>query len=243
VKNVNQTKPGPSIARHGQPHHSGRGGWLRAAVLGANDGVVSTASLLIGVVAAGATRSTVLIAGAASVVAGAASMAAGEYVSVGSQRDAEDSDIEQERREHALSASSELDELTSVYVARGLPQQLARQVAEELTKHDALGAHLRDELGLTVGKLARPIQAAVISAASFASLALVPIVALLGTPEAWWSTAIAIASLISLAALGALGGYLGGAPPWRAAFRVVLVSALSMALSAAVGRLLGVMAL
>lgn len=209
-------------------------------MLGANDGVVSTASLLIGVVASGASRNSVLIAGIAGIVAGATSMAAGEYVSVASQRDAENADIVQERHEHALSESSELDELTSVYVARGLTQGLARLVAEALTKHDALGAHLRDEIGLTEGARARPMQAALVSAVSFASLALAPIIALTVTPEAWWATSISICSLISLAALGALGGFLGGAPPARAATRVVLVSALSMALSAAVGHVLGV---
>lgn len=225
---------------HGEKHRSERGGWLRAAVLGANDGIISTASLMLGVVASGAPRAQVLVAAIAGIVAGAMSMAAGEYVSVGSQRDSEEADIDKEKREHAASAVSELEELTTIYVARGLSPALARQVAEEMSRNDALSAHIRDELGLTETELARPLQAALVSAGSFGSLAFLPVLALLLVPPAWWSTSIVSTSLVSLALLGGLGGSLGGASPVRAALRVLLAGGAGMALAALIGRLLGV---
>lgn len=225
---------------HHEPHKSGRAAWLRAGVLGADDAIVSTASLMIGVAASSASRGGILVAGVAGLVAGAMSMAAGEYVSVSSQRDAEQADIEREKRELAHQPGAELDELTNIYVERGLSPELARQVAEQLSARDRLGAHLRDELGLDPRALARPLQAAWISAASFASFATVPILALLVAPEAARIPVIGGISLASLAALGALGGYLGGASMPRAALRVTVGGTLAMLLSAGIGRLLGV---
>jgi vacuolar iron transporter family protein len=225
---------------HAERHRSQRGGWLRAAVLGADDGIVSTASLMIGVAASNAERSAVLLAGVAGIVAGAMSMAAGEYVSVASQRDAEEADIEREKRELATSHAAELDELTHIYVERGLDHALARKVAEQLSAHDTLGAHLRDELGLAPDALANPLQAGLVSALSFASLAVVPVIALLVTPQPWWVPSMAGSAVLSLALLGSVGGRLGGAPAGRAALRVVMGGSFAMALSAAVGRMLGV---
>jgi VIT1/CCC1 family predicted Fe2+/Mn2+ transporter len=213
---------------------------LRAAVLGSDDAIVSTASLMIGVAAASASKSAVLLAGAAGLVAGAMSMAVGEYVSVSSQRDAERADIEREKRELAQQPKAELRELALLYVKRGLDQELALKVAEQLSARDRLGAHLKDELGIDPASLAQPLQAAWISAASFASFASVPIVALLVAPTALRIPMIAALSLASLAALGAFGGYLGGAPLGRATLRVTLGGALAMGVTAAVGRLFGV---
>jgi len=221
-------------------HRSGRAGWLRAAVLGSDDAIVSTASLMIGVAASSAGKGAILVAGIAGLVAGAMSMAAGEYVSVSSQRDAEQADIAREKRELAGQPQAELEELASIYVKRGLELDLARKVAEQLSARDRLGAHLRDELGIDPAALARPLQAAWISAASFALFATVPIIALLIAPAPLRIPVIATLSLASLTALGAVGGRLGGAPLGRAALRVTLGGALAMAVTAAIGRLLGV---
>jgi len=221
-------------------HRSGRVGWLRAAVLGSDDAIVSTASLMIGVAASSAPKVAILVAGIAGLVAGAMSMAVGEYVSVSSQRDAEQADIGLEKQELATEPQAELQELAMIYVKRGLEQELAMKVAEQLSAHDRLGAHMRDELGIDQTSLARPLQAAWISAASFASFAIVPIVALLVAPAAWRIPMIAALSLVSLAALGAFGGHLGGAPLGRAALRVTIGGALAMTVTAVIGRILGV---
>ena len=225
---------------HSEGHKSDRAGWLRAAVLGSDDAIVSTASLMIGVAASSASRGAILVAGAVGLVAGAMSMAVGEYVSVSSQRDAERADIEREKRELAGQPQAELQELATIYVKRGLDKDLAMKVAEQLSAHDRLGAHLRDELRVDPGELARPIQAAWISATSFALFAMVPIVALLVAPLPLRIPVIAALSLLSLAALGAFGGRLGGAPLGRASLRVTLGGALAMAVTAAIGRALGV---
>jgi VIT1/CCC1 family predicted Fe2+/Mn2+ transporter len=225
--------------RHREEHRSGRAAWLRAAVLGSDDAIVSTASLMIGVAASAATERSILIAGVAGLVAGAMSMAAGEFVSVSSQRDAEQADIDQEKRELAEAPRDELRELAGIYEKRGLDPGLAMKVAEQLSRHDRLGAHMRDELGIDRAALARPLQAALVSAASFATFALIPILALLAAPVALRLPAIAVASLASLGALGAFGGYLGGAPILRAALRVTLGGGLAMAVTAAIGRLFG----
>jgi VIT1/CCC1 family predicted Fe2+/Mn2+ transporter len=221
-------------------HRSGRIGWLRAAVLGADDAIVSTASLMIGVAASSAPKAAILIAGGAGLVAGAMSMAVGEYVSVSSQRDAEQADIGLETLELATEPEAELQELSMIYVKRGLEPDLAMKVAEQLSTHDRLGAHMRDELGIDQASLASPLQAAWISAASFASFAIVPIVALLVASAAWRIPMIAVFSLASLAALGAFGGHLGGAPLGRAALRVTIGGALAMSVTAVIGRILGV---
>jgi VIT1/CCC1 family predicted Fe2+/Mn2+ transporter len=226
-----------------QPHLTGRGGWLRAAVLGANDGVVSTASLVIGVASASVARHAVVVAGIAGLVAGALSMAAGEYVSVSSQRDVEEADIELERRHLQENPEYELDELTDIYVQRGLDRELARKVAEQLSARDLLQAHLRDELGFHEVHRARPFQAAVVSAASFASLAICPIVGFMLAPDSFRVPVVAAVGLASLAALGALGAGLGGASRVQGALRVLLGGGLAMAASAAIGRVLGVIGL
>jgi VIT1/CCC1 family predicted Fe2+/Mn2+ transporter len=223
----------------GAVHRSGRVGWLRAAVLGSDDAIVSTASLMLGVAATSASKEAVLVAGVAGLVAGAMSMAVGEFVSVSSQRDAELADIEVEKHELAGEPEEELRELAAIYVRRGLDTELAMKVAEQLSAHDRIGAHLRDELGIEGTSLARPFQAAWISAASFASFAVLPIGALLVAPPFLRSYAIAALSLASLAALGALGGRLGGAPVARASLRVTVGGALAMAVTAAIGRILG----
>jgi VIT1/CCC1 family predicted Fe2+/Mn2+ transporter len=224
---------------HREVHRSERASWLRAAVLGSDDAIVSTSSLIIGVAASAASRTTILVAGVAGVVAGAMSMAVGEYVSVSSQRDAERADIERETRELASEPEAELHELAMIYVKRGVEKELALRVAEQLSSHDRLGAHLRDELGLAGSSRARPMQAAWISAASFASFALVPVAALLVAPVAIRVPAVAAVSLASLAVLGALGGHLGGAPLGRAALRVTVGGGLAMAVTAIVGRIFG----
>jgi VIT1/CCC1 family predicted Fe2+/Mn2+ transporter len=213
---------------------------VRAAVLGSDDAIVSTASLMIGVAASSASNGAILVAGIAGLVAGSMSMAVGEYVSVSSQRDAERADTERERRELASQPQVELQELAMIYRKRGLDQDLALKVAEQLSARDPLGAHLLDELGIDQKAYARPMQAAWISAMSFAFFAVVPIVALLVAPVALRIPLIAALSLASLALLGAFGGYLGGAPLGRAALRVTLGGALAMAVTAAIGRLLGV---
>jgi VIT1/CCC1 family predicted Fe2+/Mn2+ transporter len=223
-----------------EAHRSGRAGWLRAAVLGSDDAIVSIASLMVGVAASSASRQAILISGVAGLVAGAMSMAVGEYVSVSSQRDAENADLEREQRELATNPHSELAELANIYVGRGLDPALARQVAEQLSAHDRLGAHARDELGIDRKALAQPLQAAWISAVSFATFALVPIVGLLVAPEGLRIPLIALLSLASLAVLGALGGHLGGAPILRASLRVTIGGGLAMAVTAGIGKLLGV---
>ena len=225
---------------HGEMHKSGRSNWLRAAVLGSDDAIVSTASLMIGVAASSASNSAILVAGVAGLVAGSMSMAVGEYVSVSSQRDAEQADIKREKRELAAQPQAELNELAMIYEKRGLERELALKVAEQLSAHDRLGAHMRDELGIDQSTLARPMQAAWISAASFALFAGVPIVALLIAPTVWRIPAIALMSLVSLAALGALGGHLGGAALGRAALRVTIGGTLAMVVTALIGRILRV---
>jgi vacuolar iron transporter family protein len=226
----------------GEAHRHGRAGWLRAAVLGADDGIVSTASLMIGVAASSGSKAAILVAGAAGLVAGAMSMAAGEFVSVSSQRDSEQADIDLETKELSADAKGELRELQQIYQKRGLDAALAMRVAEQLSARDRLGTHLRDELGLSPESRARPLQAALVSAASFASLAVVPILALVIAPPSLRIEAVAGVSLVSLAALGALGGYLGGAPVLRAGLRVAVGGGLAMTVTALVGRLLGVAA-
>jgi VIT1/CCC1 family predicted Fe2+/Mn2+ transporter len=227
-------------SRHEEKHRSGRTGWLRAAVLGSNDAIVSTASLMLGVAASIESKGSILVAGVAGLVAGAMSMAVGEYVSVSSQRDAEQADIAREQRELAGQPQAELDELAQIYVKRGLDQDLAMKVAEQLSSRDGLGAHMRDELGIDPTSLARPLQAAWISALSFAVFASIPILALLVAPVALRMVLIATVSLLSLALLGALGGRLGGAPTGLAALRVTIGGGVAMAVTAAIGRLLGV---
>ncbi|HSF14911.1 MAG TPA: VIT family protein [Vicinamibacteria bacterium] len=209
-------------------------------MLGADDALVSTASLMIGVAASSASKEAILVAGVAGLVAGSMSMAVGEYVSVSSQRDSEKADIERETQELESHPQAELNELAMIYVERGVERELAMKVAQQLSARDRIGAHMRDELGLDAEFLARPIQAAWISAASFASFAVVPIAALLVAPASLRIPSIAVVSLISLAALGAFGGHLGGAPLGRAALRVTLGGGLAMAVTAAIGRLLGV---
>lgn len=221
-------------------HFGGRVGWLRAAVLGANDGIVSTASLLVGVAAAEAGRGPLLLAGVAGVVAGAMSMAAGEYVSVSSQADTEASDLERERRELAEDESGEVDELARIYEERGLGPDLARRVARELMAHDALEAHARDELGLTDVHRARPIQAAAASAGSFSVGAALPLAVAWAAATPAVVPLVAGSSLVFLALLGGLAAWVGGAPPAVGAARVVFWGALAMGLTAGVGRLVGV---
>ena len=253
IQPVVPLRPSPAIGRtsrarsrapvdHREGHRSGRGRWLRAAVLGSDDAIVSTASLMIGVAAASASQSAILIAGVAGLVAGSMSMAVGEYVSVSSQRDAEKADIARETRELAAQPEVELAELAMIYVKRGLDLDLAAKVAEQLSAHDRLGAHMRDELGIDQTTLARPMQAAWISAASFALFAGIPIAGLLVAPDAWGIVVIAALSLVSLAVLGALGGHLGGASLGRASLRVTVGGALAMVVTAVVGRLVGVTA-
>ncbi|MEO7086889.1 MAG: VIT family protein [Gemmatimonadaceae bacterium] len=214
-------------------------GWLRAAVLGANDGLISTSSLVLGVAASGTTRSAVLLAGVAGLVAGSMSMAAGEYVSVSSQSDTERADLALEKRELAADAPGELAELAAIYVDRGLTPDLANEVATQLMEKDALGAHARDELGLSEITTARPLQAALASAVSFAGGAVLPVVLSALAPQGSVAAAVTGATLVLLAILGALAAQVGGAPIARGAFRVLLWGALAMAASAAVGRLFG----
>lgn len=221
-------------------HRSGRAQWLRAAVLGADDGIVSSASLMLGVLSASGNRSAVLTAGIAGLVAGACSMAAGEYVSVGSQRDAEQADLAVERAELAADPVAEQRELAQIYVDRGLPPDLAAQVAQHLSQQDALGAHARDELGLSQARAARPLQAAVVSAASFALGALVPVLAgLLISAPGRLAVALVGSAVVALVALGASGARLGGAPMRPGMLRVGLGGTAAMAVTALIGRLIG----
>jgi VIT1/CCC1 family predicted Fe2+/Mn2+ transporter len=217
-------------------HGTGRTGWLRAAVLGANDGIVSTASLVIGVAAAGSGRAAVLTAGVAGLVAGAMSMAAGEYVSVSSQADSERSDLARERRELEEDPEAEHRELAAIYEGRGLDPRLASEVAEQLSAKDALAAHARDELGLTDMHRARPIQAALASAAAFAAGAALPLVSAVLAPEPVAMTVVAALSLVFLASLGALAARVGNAGVVKGAWRVTFWGAIAMALTAAIGR-------
>jgi VIT1/CCC1 family predicted Fe2+/Mn2+ transporter len=228
--------------RHVESHRSHRIGWLRAAVLGANDGIVSTASLVVGVAAAGASTQTILVTGVAGLVAGAMSMAAGEYVSVSSQSDTENADLERERRELAADPEHELAELTAIYVHRGLDKALATQVATQLMSHDALGAHARDELGINELMTARPIQAAMASAGTFAVGAALPLVVAVLAPAANLVWAVSIASLFFLASLGSLAARTGGASVLKSAWRVTFWGALALAITAGVGTLFGVSA-
>jgi VIT1/CCC1 family predicted Fe2+/Mn2+ transporter len=225
--------------RHREIHRTARIGWLRAAVLGANDGIVSTASLVVGVAAARATRGEVLVAGVAGLVAGAMSMAAGEYVSVSSQADTERAERELERRELSADAEHEHAELAGIYVARGLDPALAREVATQLMAHDPIGAHARDELGLSEALAARPVQAALASAATFALGAAIPLLCVWVAPGPRLASCVAATSLGLLAALGGLAARAGGAPVRVGAVRVAFWGALAMALTAAVGSLFG----
>ena len=224
---------------HREAHLISRIGWLRAAVLGANDGIVSTASLIVGVAAAATAKAEILIAGTAGLVAGAMSMAAGEYVSVSSQADTEAADLGRERRELQDDPEAELAELTGIYEARGLGKVLAKQVAEQLTRHNALETHMRDELGLSAATAARPIQAALTSAGTFSAGAIVPLLVALMVPAGYVIAAVSAATLIALALLGALGAWAGGADMMRAVARVAFWGALALAVTAAIGRVFG----
>jgi VIT1/CCC1 family predicted Fe2+/Mn2+ transporter len=224
---------------HFEQHYSERIGWLRAAVLGANDGIVSTASLVVGIAAANAGRSEILIAAIAGLVAGAMSMAAGEYVSVSSQADTERADLEREKFELATDHESERKELANIYVQRGLDKELAAKVAGQLMAHDALGAHARDELGLNEMTMARPIQAALASAASFAAGAALPVLLVVFTPVTVLIPVVAASSLVFLAVLGAIAAKAGGASLLKGALRVTFWSALAMAATALIGNLVG----
>ena len=224
---------------HVERHYTHRIGWLRAAVLGANDGIVSTAALVVGVAAANSGRSAVLVAGVAGLVAGGMSMAAGEYVSVSSQADTEKADLARERSELSDSPEAELAELQGIYVKRGLDSDLARRVAEQLTAHDVLAAHARDELGIIATQAANPIQAALASAATFSVGAALPLVIAAIVPSRILIPSVATASLLCLGGLGALAASAGGASRWRGAARVTFWSALALALTALVGRLFG----
>ena len=225
---------------HTEEHRTGRIGWLRAAVLGANDGIVSTASLLVGLAAAEATRGNIIVAGVAGLVAGAMSMAAGEYVSVSSQADTEKADLDRERQGLATDSDFELSELTAIYVERGLDEPLARQVAEQLMVHDALGAHAREELGISETLSARPVQAALASAAMFAVGAALPLMTAFLSPEKLISIIVSITSLGFLALLGGVSARAGGAPVAKAVARVTFWGALAMAATAGIGALFGV---
>ncbi len=233
------TRRGDMSRIHREFHRSDRIGWLRASVLGANDGIVSTASLVLGVAAAHASRSGVLVAGVAGLVAGAMSMAAGEYVSVRSQADTEAADLARERGELASDVANEERELASIYVKRGLEPALARQVAVQLMAHDALGAHARDELGISEVLSARPVQAALASAASFTAGAALPLIVATLAPASLLGAVVAGSSLVFLAGLGALAARTGGAPVIAGAWRVTFWGALAMALTAGVGALFG----
>ncbi len=228
--------------RHLERHRTDRIGWLRAAVLGANDGIVSTASLVLGVTAAGASQHAILIAGVAGLMAGAMSMAAGEYVSVHSQADSENAELERERIEIESHPAAELAELTGIYVTRGLTPELAGQVAGQLMRHDALGAHVRDELGISEVLSARPVQAALASATSFAVGAALPLAVTALTPADGLTAWVAATSLVFLALLGALAARAGGAGILSGAWRVTFWGALAMAITAGVGALVGAVA-
>jgi VIT1/CCC1 family predicted Fe2+/Mn2+ transporter len=224
---------------HVERHRTAHIGWLRAAVLGANDGLISTASLVVGVAAAGSERSAILVAGIAGVTAGAMAMAAGEFVSVSSQADVERADRERERRELAENPEGERAELREIYVGRGLSPELATQVADALSAVDALAAHARDELGLTEATAARPSQAAIASAAAFAVGAAPAVLVAILVPTAWVVRAVTIAAVTLLAVLGAIAAKVGGAPVGRGAARVTMWGAAAMGVTAVIGRLFG----
>ncbi len=226
--------------RHSERHRTDRIGWLRAAVLGANDGIVSTASLVVGVAAAETSRTSILIAGVAGLVAGAMSMAAGEYVSVSSQSDTENADLARERQELATAPEAELHELAAIYVQRGLDESLALQVAEQLTAYDALGAHARDELGISEFTTARPTQAALTSAATFAVGASLPLAATFLAPVPSISIVVSVLSLGFLGLLGGISARVGGAPIGKAVTRVTFWGAIAMLATASIGYLFGV---
>lgn len=233
---VKEHSPHPHRREH---HTTHRVGWLRAAVLGANDGIISTSSLLVGVAAGNASRDSILLAGIAGLVAGAMSMAAGEYVSVSSQADAEASDLEIEKFELANDVEGEIRELAGIYAARGVDPELARKVALQLMKHDALDAHARDELGFTPHSQARPLQAALASAVAFAFGALWPLGLAFAAPVPNFEITLIVGTLIALAVLGSAAARTGGAPPIKGAVRVVFWGAVAMAATALIGRLLG----
>jgi VIT1/CCC1 family predicted Fe2+/Mn2+ transporter len=226
-------------ARHKEQHRTNRVGWLRASVLGANDGILSTASLIVGVAAAHSAQGAVLIAGVAGLVAGSMSMAAGEYVSVSSQADTERADLARERKELSDDDESEHKELASIYVARGLDPLLAKQVAQQLMAKDALGAHARDELGISVNFIARPVQAALASAISFSIGAVMPLIIVFIAPQTKLVPMVFGSTLVFLAGLGTLAASIGGAPILKAAVRVTFWGALAMGLTAGVGALFG----
>lgn len=228
--------------RHAERHHTDRIGWLRAAVLGANDGIVSTASLIVGVATAATDRDSILLTGVAGLVAGAMSMAAGEYVSVSSQSDTEQADLQRERGELAADSASELIELTTIYVARGLDESLARQVAQQLMSHNALEAHARDELGISEALSARPVQAAIASAGAFAVGAILPLAMTFLAPLDRIPILVSVTSLAFLAILGGVSARAGGAPIGKAVARVTFWGSLAMAATAAIGMLFGVTA-
>ena len=228
--------------RHIERHRMHRIGWLRAAVLGANDGIVSTASLVLGVASAGAGSTAVLVAGIAGLVAGSMSMAAGEYVSVSSQSDTEQADLERERKELAADPVHEHEEMAAIYMGRGLDAELAKQVATQLMDHDALGAHARDELGMVGTLAANPLQASIASAASFSVGAALPLLVAWLAPDAWRVWLVAGASLVFLAALGAVSARTGGSSVWTGTTRVLAWGAAAMAITAGVGALFGVAA-
>ena len=224
---------------HSERHLMARVGWLRAAVLGANDGLLSTASLIVGVAAAEASKGAVLVSGVAGLVAGAMSMAAGEYVSVSSQSDTEKADLAREAAELAAAPAAELDELAGIYVARGVQPDTARTVAEQLMAHDSLGAHARDELGITSFTTARPVQAALTSAATFATGAALPLATVAIAPDDVLLAAVAASAFVGLGVLGAMGARAGGANVPRSMIRVVFWGVLAMAVTAGIGRLFG----
>lgn len=227
---------------HSAPHRSHRTGWLRASVLGANDGIVSTSSLILGVAAASTTQSDIMLAGIAGLVAGAMSMAAGEYVSVSSQADTENADLELERKSLVEGYAAELEELVAIYEKRGLTHELAYQVAEQLMTNDALAAHARDDIGIGDKRQAKPLQAALASAATFTVGALLPLLVAWWTPQAYLILMVTLFSLSFLAILGVIAAHVGGAPIFKAAMRVMLWGAIAMILTSTIGRLFGVMA-
>jgi len=227
------------MRRHKEAHLINRIGWLRASVLGANDGIVSTASLIVGVAAAQSAPATILLTGIAGLVAGAMSMAAGEYVSVSSQADSESADRTREENELATIPDKEREELIGIYELRGLDRALAEQVADKLTAHDALATHLRDELGMAAHTAARPVQAALASAAAFTIGASLPLAMVPLSPAAYLSWTVSITALLFLAVLGAVGAKAGGAPIGRAVLRVTFWGAIAMAATAAIGALFG----
>lgn len=228
------------LRMHAEHHAVEKLGWLRAAVLGANDGTLSTGSLIVGVASSHASRGSILVAGLSALVAGALSMAAGEYVSVSSQADSEHADLAREKRELATDWGGEVNELTGIYRKRGLDEALARQVAVELMKHDALAAHARDELGLSDATAARPFQAALASASAFSSGALLPVLTAVLAPEPYVSWAVSAISVLALAGLGAVGAVAGGARPLRPTLRVTFWGLIAMIVTGGIGQIFGV---